>query len=87
MSAGEAITNREPASIYRIYLLTVWQEPDQIETPDAGWRFHLTDPQTGKRYGFTNPAALLAASEVLWHQQSFLSMPFIRQFLQRIESK
>lgn len=29
----------------------------------------------------------MAASELLWHQQSFLSMPFIRQFLQRIESK
>ena len=46
---------------YRIYLLTVWQEHGQEETPEHGWRFHLTDPHTGKRYGFTNPATLLAA--------------------------
>lgn len=55
------MTNYEPASGYRIYLLTVWQERDQAETADQGWRFHLTDPQTGKRYGFTNPATLLTA--------------------------
>lgn len=29
----------------------------------------------------------MAASEVLWHQQSFLSMPFMRKFLQRIDSE
>jgi hypothetical protein len=53
-------TNEQPPS-YRIYLLTVWQEHSQEETPDHGWRFHLTDPQTGDRYGFTTPEALLAA--------------------------
>lgn len=47
--------------VYRIYLLTVWQEKDQAAAEDQGWRFHLTDPQTGKRYGFTTPATLLAA--------------------------
>jgi len=47
--------------VYRIYLLTVWQEHDQMDDDDPGWRFHLTDPQTGKRYGFTSPATLLAA--------------------------
>lgn len=52
--------NRQP-STYRIYLLTVWQEYNQVEDDDQGWRFHLTDPQTGKRYGFTNAADLLAA--------------------------
>jgi hypothetical protein len=46
---------------YRIYLLTVWQEHSQEEIPDHGWRFHLTDPQTGKRYGFTSLATLLVA--------------------------
>ena len=55
------MADREPSSGYRIYLLTVWQERDQAETPDQGWRFHLTDPQTGKPYGFTNPATLLTA--------------------------
>ena len=53
-------TSEKPA-IYHIYLLTVWQERGQEETPEHGWRFHLTDPQTGKRYGFTNAEALLAA--------------------------
>ena len=48
-------------AIYHIYLLTVWQERGQEETPEHGWRFHLTDPHTGKRYGFTTPATLLAA--------------------------
>jgi hypothetical protein len=52
---------REKPPVYRIYLLTVWQESSQEETADQGWRFHLTDPQTGKRYGFTSPATLLAA--------------------------
>jgi len=47
--------------VYRIYLLTVWQEHGQAETNDQGWRFHLTDPQTGKRYGFTSADTLIAA--------------------------
>jgi hypothetical protein len=45
---------------YRIYLLTVWHTPEQGEVEEASWRFHLTDPHTGKRYGFASPAALLA---------------------------
>lgn len=64
------MTKREPASGYRIYLLTVWQERDQAETPDHGWRFHLTDPQTGKRYGFTNPATLLTALQQAMNEPS-----------------
>lgn len=62
--------------VYRIYLLTVWQEPDQAAAVDQGWRFHLTDPQTGKRYGFTNPAALLAAL-----QQAVLDPPPVAEQL------
>ena len=55
------MAGREKVASYRIYLVTVWQEPDQAATERASWRFHLTDPHTGKRYGFTNPATLLAA--------------------------
>lgn len=55
------MSNLDKPSSYRIYLLTVWQEHNPGEDVDTGWRFHLTDPQTGQRYGFTNPAALLAA--------------------------
>jgi hypothetical protein len=50
----------EKPPLTRIYLLTAWQEPGQQESLDHGWRFHLTDPQTGKRYGFTSAAMLLA---------------------------
>jgi len=50
----------EKPPMYRIYLLTVWQAHGQTEVEEARWRFHLTDPHTGKRYGFTNPAALLS---------------------------
>lgn len=52
--------NRQPPA-YRIYLLTVWQEAVQVEDEEQGWRFHLTDPQTGNRYGFTNAVDLLTA--------------------------
>jgi hypothetical protein len=52
--------NAKPPT-YRIYLLTVRHTPAQTNDEAAGWQFLLTDPQTGKRYGFTNPATLLAA--------------------------
>jgi hypothetical protein len=55
----------EKLSPYRIYLLTVWQEPSGEETADRGWRLHLTDPQTGERYGFTSPAILRAALQAM----------------------
>jgi hypothetical protein len=55
------MTASEKPPVHRIYLLTVWQEPGPSEAGQARWRFHLTDPHTGKRYGFTDPAALLAA--------------------------
>jgi hypothetical protein len=51
----------ERPSVYRIYLVTVWQEPGHTEPDDLGWRFNLTDPRTGKRYGFADPVTLFAA--------------------------
>lgn len=44
----------------RIYLLTVWQAAGEDQDAAIQWRFHLTDPHTGRRYGFTTPAELLA---------------------------
>jgi hypothetical protein len=55
------MTADQQLPVYRIYLLTAWQEPVQVDDEDQGWRFHLTDPKTGKRYGFTNAVDLLTA--------------------------
>jgi hypothetical protein len=60
----------EPQSpAYRIYLLTVWREHNQDESPDPGWRFHLTDPQSGKRYGFTDADGLIMALQQMAHSR------------------
>lgn len=63
MRSKMAARTQPPA--YRIYLLTVWQTQAQTEAATAEWRFHLTDPHTGKRYGFTNADALLARLQQL----------------------
>jgi hypothetical protein len=60
-------------SSYRIYLLTVWKDPQGSaldgkpdsalpqELPAAtGWRFFLEDPRTGQRCGFSNAIDLVA---------------------------
>jgi hypothetical protein len=60
-------------SSYRIYLLTVWKDPQgpaPAGTPDSalpqelptatGWRFFLEDPRTGRRRGFSNAVDLVA---------------------------
>jgi len=60
-------------SSYRIYLLTVWKDPQDPAldgTPDSalrqesptqtGWRFFLEDPRTGQRRGFSNAVDLVA---------------------------
>jgi hypothetical protein len=52
---------------YRIYLLTAWQEPRQVQTECAPWRFLLADPHTGRRYGFINPDGLIMALQQLNH--------------------
>jgi len=66
---GNKMTARTKAPVYRIYLLTVWQTQGQTEVTVADWRFHLTDPHTGKRYGFTNAEALLAMLQQLTNDQ------------------
>lgn len=63
------MTVRTKGSVYRIYLLTIWQTQPQSQTDEAAWRFHLTDPHTGKRYGFTNAAALLTLLQQLVTEQ------------------
>jgi hypothetical protein len=52
---------RAKPPLYRTYLLTVWRAQGQENSAEADWRFHLTDPHSGKRYGFTNAAALIGA--------------------------
>jgi hypothetical protein len=60
-------------SSYRIYLLTIWKDPQGPApdgTPDSalrqelptitGWRFFLEDPRTGQRRGFSNAVDLVA---------------------------
>ena len=60
-------------SSYRIYLLTVWKDPQgpapdgrsasalsQELSTDTGWRFFLEDPRTGRRRGFSNAIDLVA---------------------------
>jgi hypothetical protein len=59
------MTARPPPPVYRIYLLTVWHTQRQPEAATPEWRFHLTDPRTGKRYGFTKAEELLARLQQL----------------------
>jgi hypothetical protein len=60
---------RTKSLVYHIYLLTVWPVQDPTQAGEGGWHFHLTDPQTGKRYGFTNSITLLAALQTLTREQ------------------
>lgn len=55
--------------VYRIYLLTAWQTQNQAQPDAAAWRFHLTDPRTGKRYGFTSPTALITILQQLANEE------------------
>ncbi len=56
--------------LYRIYLLTVYQAQEQTVKGEPVWRFHLTDPQTGKRFGFASADGLLAALQQTMHRSS-----------------
>jgi hypothetical protein len=48
---------------YRSYLLTFWEEQSQDPAASAVWRFSLEDPRTGRRRGFADLEALIAALE------------------------
>lgn len=65
---------KDPTTVYRIYLLTIWLQPDAEELRPAGdeqkrenakgnakWRFTLEDPRTGQRRSFSTMVALVAA--------------------------
>ena len=64
------MTANTTGPLYRIYLLTVWQVQEQSESGEPVWRFHLTDPQTGKRFGFAGVDALLTALQQTMHHSS-----------------
>jgi hypothetical protein len=53
------MTDTKPLE-YRIYLLTVWKAEDLVLGDETGWRFMLTDPRTGSRYGFKDAEPLLS---------------------------
>lgn len=42
-----------PSNVYRIFLLTVWQEDQD------NWRFLLEDPRSGERKGFSGLESLV----------------------------
>lgn len=48
-------------STYRVFLVTVWQEPNGEETLAERWRFRLEDPHTQQKRVFASPLALIAA--------------------------
>lgn len=47
--------------VYRIFLLTVWQEDPPLPDSLPDWRFRLEDTRTGTRWGFVRPEALVQA--------------------------
>ncbi len=57
------MTDQDGASYYRVFLLTVWQEPSQDADALSAVRFRLEDPRTGKRQGFATAEALMSALE------------------------
>ncbi|HNS51221.1 MAG TPA: hypothetical protein PKO09_08550 [Anaerolineae bacterium] len=58
-------------STYRSYILTLWQEHSRGSREPAVWRFRLEDPRTGRRSGFADLAALVAAlEEVMGHDRT-----------------
>lgn len=48
-------------TIYRSFLLTLWQEHRRSPGSPAVWRFRLNDPRTGQQRGFADLEALMAA--------------------------
>ncbi len=48
---------------YRVYILRSWQEADPRPGAQAVWRFSLEDPQTRRRRGFADLAALVSFLE------------------------
>ncbi|MBX3054455.1 MAG: hypothetical protein KF753_23485 [Caldilineaceae bacterium] len=47
--------------VYRIFLLTVWQEAPPLPGSRPDWRFRLEDTRSGAHWGFISPEALVAA--------------------------
>lgn len=47
------MSTRQTSNLYRIFLLTVWQEGQN------DWRFLLEDPRSGERKGFLGAESLV----------------------------
>jgi hypothetical protein len=54
------LTENQPSTDYRIYLLTVWREDEEGPKGTQGLRFRLEDPRTGERRGYSSADALFA---------------------------
>ena len=55
------MTEPRAPPVYRIFLLTVWQEASPLPDSPPDWRFRLEDARTGARWGFVSPEALVQA--------------------------
>ncbi len=54
---------------HRVYLLRIWTEAREELGSGSSWRATLEEPRTGKRWGFTEPAALVAFLEALINER------------------
>lgn len=55
------MSHRTNPLYYRIYLLTIWAEPDQDHEASQAWRFSLKDPRSGQQRSFANLTELIMA--------------------------
>jgi len=53
------MTSKPP--YYRIYQLTVWQEPHRDPAETVTWRFRLEDPRSGRQQLFADVTTFMAA--------------------------
>lgn len=54
---------------YRTYLVTCWQEPDEV-MGTAVWRFRLETPRSGRRRIFTTLEEVMSIIETELHDQT-----------------
>lgn len=55
------MTDPRGPPLYRIFLLTVWQESPPLPDAVPDWRFRLEDAKSGACWGFVNAEALVKA--------------------------
>jgi len=63
MDLRNAMTYFDKPPSYRSFLITMWQERSRDTEVPVVWRFRIEDPHTGRRRGFADLEALVAALE------------------------